>query len=156
MNKFLTDYIMLLREDFADLPKEIAHQIAFMFLTFKMGLYDDTIRRCDRSLALLATRKVPKVLEKALQVIRRRAQDLSESKVQTIELPEFSQEDNKYLAIPLGSIEVEDPVHLRITNSLLLIYAVSLITSPEDIQALEEQERYVTQFLLAYKNQINL
>jgi hypothetical protein len=156
MNKFLNDYIGRVRNDFSALPEEISHQIAFAFLTFKMGLYDDTIRRCDRSLSLLGAEKVPSVLVKALQIIHQRAQDLSESKVQPGGLPEFTTEEQQYLAIPLSPAEVEDPAHLKITNSLLLIYAVGLIASPEDIQALEEQERYVNQFLLSYKNQINL
>jgi hypothetical protein len=156
MNKFLNDYIGRVRKDFSALSEEISHQIAFAFLTFKMGLYDDTIRRCDRSISLLAAEKAPSVLVKALQIIRQRAQDLSESKVQTGGLPEFTPEEQGYLAVPLTPEEVEDPVHLKITNSLLLIYAVGLIASPEDIQALEEQERYINQFLFSFKNQINL
>jgi hypothetical protein len=156
MNKYLNDYIERLRQDFSGLPAEISHQIAFAFLTFKMGLYDDTIRRCDRSIALLSATKIPYVLVKALQIIRQRAQDLSESKVLTTGLPEFTADDRTYLSIPLTSDQVEDAVHLKITNSLLLIYVVGIIASPEDIQALEEQERYVNQFLLTYKNQINL
>jgi hypothetical protein len=156
MNQYLSDYIERLRKDFSALPKDISHQIAFTFLTFKLGIYDDTIRRCDRSLELLTGQIVPPVLKKALEIVRQRAQDLSESKVQTSGIPEFSPEEREYLAIPLPSAAVEDPIHLTISNSLLLIYAVGLIASPEDIQALEEQERYVTQFLLAYKDQIDL
>jgi hypothetical protein len=156
MNPYLNEYIERLRKDFSALPEETSHQIAFAFLTFKLGLYDDTIRRCNRSLQLLSAAIVPPVLKKALQIIRQRAQDLSESKVQTSGLPEFSLEEQEYLAIPLSSEEVEDPIHLTISNSLLLVYAVSLIASPEDTQALEEQERYATQFLLAYKNKIPL
>jgi hypothetical protein len=156
MNKYLQEYIGRLRKDFSGLPAEVSHQIAFAFLTFKLGLYDDTVRRCDRSLALLSAEKAAPVLEKALKIIRQRAQDLAESKVQTGALPEFTPEERPYLAIPLSPTEVEDPTHLTITNSLLLIYAVGLIASPEDSQALEEQERYVNQFLLAFKNQINL
>ncbi len=156
MNPYLSEYIDHLRKNFSSLPVEVAHQIAFAFLTFKLGLYDDSIRRCDRSLELLASHIVPEVLPKALQIVRQRALDLSESKVQTSGLPEFTPEERMYLAIPLAPEEVEDPVHLTIANSLVLIYAVGLIASPEDMQALEEQERYVTQFLLAYKEQLPL
>lgn len=156
MNPYLNEYIDHLRRDFSSLPAEIAHQIAFAFLTFKLGLYEDTIRRCDRALELLAAEHVPESLLKALHVVRLRALDLSESKVQTSGLPEFTPEERVYLAIPLAPEEVEDPVHLTISNSLLLIYAVGLIASSEDLQALEEQERYVTQFLLAYKDQLPL
>jgi hypothetical protein len=156
MNPYLNRYIERLRKDFSALPQEISHQIAFAFLTFKLGLYDDAIRRCDRSLELLSSREVPLVLEKALQIVRQRAQDLSESRVVTTRLPEYTPEERIYLAIPLAPEEVEDPVHLTISNSLLLIYAVGLIASPEDGQALEEQERYVTQFLIAYQEQIPL
>ncbi|MDD1679054.1 MAG: hypothetical protein LUO93_07745 [Methanomicrobiales archaeon] len=156
MNNYLNNYIEQLRKDFSGLPEELSHQIAFAFLTFRLGLYDDTICRCDRSLALLSASKSPPMLEKALKIVRQRAQDLSESKVQTTGLPEFTPEERAYLAIPLAPEEVEDPIHLSITNSLLLIYAVGRIASPQDIQALEEQERYVHQFLLAYRKQINL
>jgi hypothetical protein len=156
MNPYLTEYIQRLRGDFSALPAETSHQIAFAFLTFKLGLYEDTVRRCDRSLELLSSAKIPPVLVKALQIIRQRAQDLAESKVRSSGLPEFTAEERTYLALPLAPEEVEDPVHLTISNSLLLIYAVGLIASPEDAQALEEQERYIIQYLLAYKEHIPL
>ncbi len=156
MNPYLTNYIDRLRKDFSGLSPEISHQVAFAFLTFKLGLYEDTIRRCDRSLELFTAEGVPPVLKKALQIVRQRAQDLAESRVRTTGLPEFAPEDRPYLAIPLAPEQVEDPEHLTISNSLLLIYAAGIVASAEDFQALEEQERYVTQFLLTYKEQILL
>jgi hypothetical protein len=154
MKKYLNDYINRIRVDFSTLPSDIAHQIAFAFLTFKLGLYDDAIRRCSQSLTILSTIKAPSVLEKALKIIQRRAQDLSESRVETGGLPDFTLTEQGQLAIQLAPDMVDDPVHLKITNSLILLYAVGLIASSEDTQALEEQERYVLQFLQAYKKQI--
>ncbi len=156
MNKFLNDYINRIRKDFEAIPGDPAHQISFAFLTFKMGLYEDTLRRCDRAAALLPLLPVSSVLRKALKVIRQRSQDLAELKVQTSGLPEFSPAEQHYLAVVLPGEQIEDPIHLTITNSLVLIYAVGLISSPDDTQALEEQERYVVQVLQTYRNFISL
>lgn len=156
MNKFLTEYINRIRKDFEEIPENIAHQITFAFLTFKMGLYEDTVRRCDRALPLVPSLKSSSVLRKALEIIRHRAQDLAESRVETTGLPEFNTDERVYLAVIPPADQIEDPVHLTITNSLVLLYAVGIVCSPEDVQALEEQERYVVQYLQTYRNFISL
>lgn len=156
MKNFLTRYLQNMRNIFPALPHETAHQIAFAFLTFKMGLYEDSIERCKKSLHLLQGTPVPSALLTALTILRERSADLAALRVQSSGLPEFSHEERPYLALDIAPGSVDDPTHLTISNSLILLYAVAFITSPDDTQALEEQERYVIQILATYKQLINL
>lgn len=151
MKTFLTRYLQNIRNNVPALPPETAHQIAFAFLTFKMGLYEDSIERCKKSLNLLKDIPVPGALLTALTILQERATDLTASRVQSSGLPEFDPEDRPFLALDIKPEAVDDPTHLTISNSLLLIYAVGLSTSPDDTQALEEQERYIIHILSSYK-----
>jgi hypothetical protein len=51
---------------------------------------------------------------------------------------------------------VEEPDMLKIENALLLIYAVAYTTASEDAQALDEQQNYAIQIIMAYKKALNL
>jgi len=156
MKSYLVDYINRMKQPFSTIDEECAHQIAFAFLTFKMGLYDDTVRRCEKTLQMLKSKKVPLALQKSLMVIQERAHDLSQSRVQSPNLPEFSGNENSYIAINVPLDLVEDRIHLTISNSLIMIYAVAINNSPNDTTALEEQERYVIHILESYKKLLNI
>ena len=43
----------------------------------------------------------------------------------------------------------------QLTNALILLYAVALTTSPDDEQALEEQEKYVLRLLATYRKTLD-
>lgn len=154
MKNYLIVYIQRIRNNFPTLSRETAHQIAFAFLTFKMGLYEDSILRCTKALNLLKGVPVPSVLVTALSILKGRAEDLAASRVQSVNLPEFNMDERSFIPINIATESVDDPVHLTISNSLILLYAVALATSQEDSQALEEQERYVIQLLTSYKRLI--
>ena len=145
-----------MKQPFSAIDEECAHQIAFAFLTFKMGLYDDTVRRCEKTLQLLQSTKVPSALQKSLKVIQERARDLSQARIQSMNIPLFASDERNYTAINVLPELVEDPIHLTISNSLILLYAVAINTSPDDATALEEQERYVIHILEGYKKYINI
>lgn len=156
MKSYLVDYINRMKQPFSVIDEGGAHQIAFAFLTFKMGLYDDTVRRCEKSLEMLKSTKAPSALEKSLKVIQERARDLSQSRIQSTNIPLFSPEERHYTAINVPLEQVEDPIHLTISNSLLLLYAIAINMSPDDATALEEQERYVIHILDGYKKLLNI
>jgi hypothetical protein len=64
----------------------------------------------------------------------------------------FTEEDSEYLAIHLPENLVDDPATLDLDNTLILLYAVGIETSPLDEQALEEHQRFIIQILESYKD----
>jgi len=66
----------------------------------------------------------------------------------------FSEADYEYLAIHLSPEQNENPAALDLDNALVLLYAVGIETSPDDEQALEEHQRFVTQILESYKDKL--
>ncbi|HUK93176.1 MAG TPA: hypothetical protein VLU98_03980, partial [Methanomicrobiales archaeon] len=125
-------------------------QIAFAFLSYKLGIYNDAVTRCDHALKLLEGRPVPGALGRALSVVRERAAALSQSQFDT-RLPFlFTKED-----LPFGIIDPKDPVAdadlFQLTDALVLLYAAALAGSPDDEQALEEQEKFILQLLATYR-----
>jgi len=150
MDSFLSQYIERVRPAFSGIPREAAHQIAFAFLSYKLGIYNDAVTRCDHALKLLEGRPVPGALGRALSVVRERAAALSQSRFDT-RLPFlFTKED-----LPFGIIDPKDPVAdadlFQLTDALILLYAAALAGSPDDEQALEEQEKFILQLLATYR-----
>jgi hypothetical protein len=156
MKNYLNKYIRRMRDVFSGVERETAHQIVFAMMTFKMGLYEDTIQRCTKALSSPHASSIPPVLVHGLEILRQRATDLSESRVRSPNLPEFSPREEELLPIPLSSEIGEDPAHLKISNSIVLLYVAGFIASPDDQEALEEQERYILKILENYKNQLHL
>jgi ribosomal protein L3 len=60
--------------------------------------------------------------------------------------------------LPFGIIDPSEPVTDRdlfqLTNALVILYAAALASSPDDEQALEEQEKYVLQLLATYRKSL--
>ncbi len=154
MKTYLNKYIQRMQELFSELDPETAHQVAFAMMTFKMGLYEDTIQRCTKALSSRST--LPPVLARALEILQERSVDLSESRVRSPNLPDFAAQEQDLLPIPLPKDAVEDPTNLTISNSIILCYVAGLLASPDDQGALEEQERYILKILEKYKEQLNL
>jgi hypothetical protein len=42
----------------------------------------------------------------------------------------------------------------QLTNALVILYAAALSSSPDDEQALEEQEKYILQLLATYRRSL--
>ncbi|HTY52173.1 MAG TPA: hypothetical protein VMB35_03155 [Methanomicrobiales archaeon] len=153
MDRFLSEYIDRVRPAFSPLPPDAGHQVAFAFLSFKLGIYHDAVTRCDQALRMIAGKELPGALSRALRVVRERAVALSNSQFDA-RLPFlFAKED-----LPLGIIDPKEPVAdadlFQLTDALLMIYAAALASSPDDGQALEEQEKYVLQLIATYRKSL--
>ncbi|MDD1653512.1 MAG: hypothetical protein LUQ64_03090 [Methanomicrobiales archaeon] len=149
MDKILTDYVERVRPLFSGIGKHAGHQTAFVFLSFKMGLYDEAIQRCDH--ALRHAENLPPLLTRAIRIIRERAVHLVEASFNEPPSVTFSPEEVPLLAIKPEDTEVPDAPQLHVANALILVYAAGLLSSPDDHQALEEQEKYVLQQINALK-----
>lgn len=150
MDRFISEYIDRVRPAFSALPRETAHQIAFAFLSYKMGIYHDAVTRCDQALKTVEGSSFPGVLGIALRIVRERAEALSHARYDA-RLPFLF----KKVDLPLGIIDpsqpVVDPDLFQLTNALVILYAAALAASPDDEQALEEQEKYILQLLATYR-----
>jgi hypothetical protein len=150
MDTDLSRYIDRVRPAFSGIPRDTAHQIAFAFLSYKLGIYNDAVTRCDQALKLIEGLPIPGVLGKALSIVRERAAALSQS-MYDARLPFlFTKED-----LPFGIIDPKEPVAdadlFQLTDALLILYAAALAASPDDEQALEEQEKYILQLVATYR-----
>jgi hypothetical protein len=150
MDRFLSEYLDRVRPAFAALPENAGHQIAFAFLSYKLGIYHDAVTRCEQALKLLGDRPGFGMIATSLRLVRQRAESLSNARFDA-KLPFlFTKAD-----LPFGIIDpsapVVDPDLFQLTNALVILYAAALVSSPDDGQALEEQEKYVLQLLATYR-----
>jgi hypothetical protein len=153
MDRFLSEYLERVRPAFAALPEHAGHQIAFAFLSYKLGIYLDAVTRCDQALKLIGGRALPGVIGTSLKIVRERADALSSAQFDA-KLPFlFTKAD-----LPFGIIDPSAPVVdadlFQLTNALVILYAAALSSSPDDEQALEEQEKYILQLLATYRRSL--
>jgi hypothetical protein len=151
MERFLKDYIERVRPDFTGIPKKTAHEIASAFLAFKFGLYLNAIEECRLALPELPEGKGTGAARRALQIVQANAEDLENSGVTADESVAFTGDERSYVAISIPQEKNEDPASLELDNALILLYAVAVITSPDDEQALEEHQMFVLKILTSYK-----
>lgn len=158
MEKFLNEYIERVRPAFHDLDKELAHQISLIFLTFKMGSYDDTIHRCNTAQSLIGDTHpgTGNALQKAIMIVRVRSTDLRESGVIITPLPSFEGEERAHIAINLDDKSVNDISHLQLVNALLMLYVAGRIASPRDEQALDEHQNFAVNLINPYREPLGL
>jgi hypothetical protein len=149
MDRFLAEYAERVKPLLSGIGSHAGHQTAFVFLSFKMGLYDEAIQRCDHALRHAAT--LPTVLARAIRIIRERARHMVAATYNEPLSETFPPEEVPLLAIPPEETEAPDAPQLHVTNALILVYAASLLSSPDDHQALEEQERFVLQQIAAIR-----
>jgi hypothetical protein len=153
MDRFLSEYLERVRPAFSALPENAGHQLAFAFLSYKLGIYHDAVTRCDQALRAIEGRPVPGVIGTALKIVRERADALSSAQFDA-KLPFlFTKAD-----LPFGIIDPSAPVVdadlFQLTNALVILYAAALSSSPDDEQALEEQEKYILQLLATYRRSL--
>ena len=153
MDSSLSEYLERVRPAFSSLPEVAGHQIAFAFLSYKLGIYHDAVTRCNQALKLLEGRSIPGVLPTSLRIVRERADALSRSQFDA-KLPFlFTKAD-----LPFGIIDPSAPVVdadlFQLTNALVILYAAALASSPDDEEALEEQEKYILQLVATYKTSL--
>jgi hypothetical protein len=159
MEQFLKDYIVRLTPFYKSIPGKTGHEIASAFLAFRFGIYANAINECTIALSLVpgdARKNSDAVLRKALQIIKANADDLNNSKVDADLRSSFSNAERAFVAVKLPPEQVEDPGTLELDNALVLVYAVAVIASPDDEQALDEHRKYVTKILSAYKRALGL
>ena len=149
MEKYLTGYVERVQPLLSGIGREAGHQTAFVFLSFKMGLYDEAVQRCDHALRHGET--LPPLLARAFRIICERAEHLVEASYNEPLTEKFSPEEVPLLALAPEDTDVPDAPQLHVANALILVYAAGLLASPDDSQALEEQEKYVLQLIAAIR-----
>jgi len=153
MDSYLSQYIDRVRPVFSGIPRDAAHQVAFSFLSYKLGIYHDAVTRCDQALKLIEGWPNQGVLGRALSVVRERAAALSQALYDTKSPFLFTKED-----LPFGIIDPKDPVAdadlFQLTDALIFLYAAALVSSPDDEQALEEQEKFILQLVATYRKSL--
>ncbi len=153
MDRFLSEYLERVRPAFAALPEHAGHQIAFAFLSYKLGIYHDAVTRCDQAMKLIEGRPVPGVIATSLRIVRERADALAGAQYDA-KLPFLFTKPDLPLGIIDPSAPVVDPDLFQLTNALVILYAAALSSSPDDEQALEEQEKYVLQLIATYQKSL--
>ena len=157
MEKFLKDYIERVRPVFGRLPAKTAHVIASAFFSFKFELYPKTLRECTTALSQIQEDGGGNdAIKKALAIINAYAVAFESAQVRPDGVPAFTEAEQAYLAVNLSPDLNEDPVTLELDNALLLLYAVAVIASPDDEQALDEHRKYVIKMLDTYKRALGI
>lgn len=156
MEKFLGDYIERMRPAFGRIPENTAHVIASAFFSFKFELYPKTLRECAAALSQVPDGGGNDALKKSLTIVRLYAEALENAQVRPDAVPAFTEPELAFLAVNLPRDRIEDPETLELDNALALIYAVAVITSPDDEQALDEHRNYVITLLETYKRALGI
>ncbi|MCX6694267.1 MAG: hypothetical protein NT074_06945 [Methanomicrobiales archaeon] len=156
MKDFLNSYIERIRPHYCDIGAETAHEVASAFLSFKFGLYPNATHDAKNALALLGPGTDHAPLKTALALIGERASRLENSDFSPITETLFSPADHEDLALDLSAEDIDDEPSLALDNALILLYAVSLMASDEDQQALNEHQRFIVQLLGTYRNLLDI
>jgi len=151
MEQFLREYIERIKPEFTNVQKKTAHEIASAFLSFKFGLYTNTIEESRLAIAILPDDSTALALKKALRIVQLNAEDLENSQVTADTRIAFSDSERTLVAIKLPRDKIEDPASLELDNALILLYAVAKNTSPDDEQSLDEHQKFVLKILTSYK-----
>jgi len=155
IKQILNDYIARIEPFLVTIDEETGHSVAQALLTYKFGLYENAAKKITEVLARLDTvTPHPDVLERALLILRERADGFAVSRVTTNPEHTFTEADYDTLAIRLRPDQIEDPAALDLDNALILLYVVGIETSPDDEQSLEEHQRFITQILESYKDKL--
>jgi hypothetical protein len=156
MEKYLNDYIERVRPVFGRIPEKTAHTIASAFFAFKFELYQKALRECTTALSQVPDGSGSEALKRALTIVRAYAEALENAQVRPDHVVPFTESEHEYLAVNLLPDRNEDPDTLELDNALLLLYAVAVLTSPEDEQALDEHRTYVITMLGTYKRALGI
>ena len=156
MEQYLYDYMERLRPVYRNIDRKTAHEIASAFLSFKYGLYGNAASQAKQAISQLKETEPEAVLKKALTILRMRAENLENADVTPVTGIEFGETEQSYTAIHVLPEANEDPATLTLDNALILVYAVSVLTSGDDEQALEEHQNFIVGLLTSYKRAMGL
>jgi len=154
MEKYLYDYIHRITPFYRSIDRDTAHEIASAVLSFKFGLYPNTIESADTAVSRITGEGAAATVRKALNIIRDRAVKLEHSEVKAYSALSFSPEEEQYLAIIIPAEQIENHENFTLNNALVLTYAVAYLCSPDDGQMLDEHQNFVIQILSSYKEQM--
>jgi hypothetical protein len=156
MEKYLYDYMHRITPLYRGIDRETAHEIASAVLSFKFGLYPNTINSAENAVSRLTGEGPIATLRKALIVIRDRAAKLEQSEVKSYSPETFSPGEDSYLAVNLPQERIDNREDFTLDNSILLCYAVAYLYSPDDGQVLDEHQNFVLQILNPYREPLGL
>ncbi len=156
MEQFLTSYINRMRPSFPGFPAATAHEIASAFLAFRFGLYHNAIHECTNALSLIPDSGSNAALKRALSIVRVHATNLENAQFTADLTIAFSEEERPYIALNLSPDLIEDPGSFQLDNALVLIYAVALITSPDDEETLSEHRKFIIRLLAGYRKALGM
>ncbi len=156
MEKFLNAYIERMRPVFNRIPEKTAHIIASAFFAFKFELYQKALRECTTALSQVPDGGGSEALKKALSIMQAYAEALENAQVKPDHAVPFTDAEYAYLAVNLPPDRIEDPDTLELDNALIMLYAVAVISSPDDEQALDEHRTYIITMLGTYKRALGI
>jgi hypothetical protein len=156
MEQYLYDYMERLRPLYSDIDRKTAHEIASVFLSFKYGLYGNSVKEAEHSITLLKDTEAGAVLKKSLSIIRTRAENLEKADVSPVTGISYGDDDQPYIAIHVPAEANEDPATQTLDNAIIHLYAVSYLTSEDDEQALEEHQKYIVGVLSSHRRAMGL
>jgi len=156
MEKYLYDYMDRMRPLYRGIDRKIAHDIAAAVLSFKFGLYPNTVASADDAISRLEGEAPNAALKKALFIIRDRATNLGEFEVREYSPLTFSPDETPYLAVDLPPELIDHIEDFTLDNAILLCYAVAYLYSPDDGQMLDEHQNFILQTLHPYKEPLGL
>lgn len=155
MEKLLYAYMNRITPNFRSVDARTAHEIAATVLSFKFGIFENSVRSADKALGMLRGEGSHSTLRKALIIIRDRAEKLQSSDVKAYSGILFSSDDFQYLPLSIPPDLIESPDNYTLDNALVLCYAVAYLCSPEDGQRLDEHQNFVIQILNTYKEALD-
>jgi len=152
MEKYLYDYMHRITPHYRGIDREAAHDVASAVLSFKFGLYPNSVSSAESAISRLPAGAAQETLRKALVIIRDRAAGLEASEVKRYSQQTFTEDDTRFLALAIPDGQVRSREDQALDNALLLGYAVAYLCSPDDGQVLDEHQNFVIQILNPYKD----
>lgn len=156
MEKLLYAYMNRITPHFRSVDRNTAHEIASAVLSFKFGIFPNSVGSAEKAIAGLKGEGSISTLRKSLIIIRDRAEKLQASMVKAYSEKTFSADDFQYLALVLPPDLIDSPENFTLDNALVLCYAVAYLCSPDDGQMLDEHQNFVIQILNMYKEALEL
>jgi hypothetical protein len=156
MEKLLYAYMNRITPHYRSIDAETGHEIASAVLSFKFGIFPNSVSGAGKAIARLRGEGAHSTLRKALVIIRDRAERLQASEVKVYSDQMFSADDFQYLAVVLPKELIESQETFTLDNALILCYAVAYLSSPDDGQMLDEHQNFVIQILNSYKEAMGL
>jgi hypothetical protein len=154
MEEVLDSYIGRMHPLFSGIGGRAGHEIASALIAYKFGLFENVLERCERADALLGDGKEDAIVRKALRIIREDAALLMERISVRSYSDTFTKDEHIYLALDIPDDQIEYMPGFQLDNALLLIYAVALISSPDDRDALDEQKKFALMLIEPYMKRL--